>query len=736
MPNQPGDAYIAALLDGVLEFELSKTENELFLASRKVAGLEGVTPSPRPLQSVLGKVGGESDKTYFFSVADLSLDPNGQMVFARQKPDSGSVSALLDEIREAHDQLRQQFQGNLEALPARYSLYHLLFRKATRLAYSEREDEDVSLFDRNRVLAAVTACRRYDSQGDSGFLLVKGAVSGIQDFIYADVKSEEPGEGDKKAKLLRGRSFFVSMLNHTIAEYIVEWMRLEQANVVFVGGGHFNLLLPQTDGIKKQFKELLKQINLKLRQQVGMKLSLPAAAVSCPEDFLTDFSTYYERLNDLLEQEKQQKHQSYLKSFFFQSAAEPEFEDDVNLGERVPYAKYLIEVTAEPGFLGELAGAAKKDLVVRSLAQFGKFILMPKRAETPSELAEFLTAHGELLKKQAKYIKIICLNDTNFLKPLKDLKELELPIGYGFRFVGNYTPKVNDRVMMFEELAGINQNGQALNYSQLGVMRLDIDDLGAIFAKGLEPGSNFDRMACLSRELQLFFAGYFNHLAAKNHMYVTYSGGDDAFVIGSWINVLHFADKLHRDFRRFVCHNEHITLSGGIFMCHPNYPIVRFAKDAERLLDEEAKTYGIKNNRVGKNAVRVFEHTIEWPRYRKMMEFTGRLEAVTASDDEEVAVKEGDKIRRSLVRRLLNMIQSAREEDEFNFFMHTARLHGLMARQGMGHQKLYGSKEEQLSEANHLVKELLQSSQYRDAFAHYTIPIHYVLHKTRKPKED
>ncbi len=117
---------------------------------------------------------------------------------------------------------------------------------------------DVSLYDHSRVAAALaTALWRYhhergetdevtakelkaqeQSWQDKKFLLIQGDFFGIQDFIFAS-----GGETNKRAaKLLRGRSFYVSLLSECAALKVLDALDLPSTSQVINAAGKFMIV--------------------------------------------------------------------------------------------------------------------------------------------------------------------------------------------------------------------------------------------------------------------------------------------------------------------------------------------------------------------------------------------------------------------------------------------------------------------------------------------------------------
>jgi CRISPR-associated protein Csm1 len=159
--------------------------------------------------------------------------------------------------------------------------------------------------------------------------------------------------------------------------------------------------------------------------------------------------------------------------------------------------------------------------------------------------------------------------------------------------------------MTFEGIAE-HASGQKL----LGFVKADVDNLGLTFIFGLkQDGGSYDtmsRLATLSRSLDLFFTGWIEHLVSTEfkHCYTVYSGGDDLFYVGPWDEILALIERINNDFRKFTC-DQRLSLSAGVFIGKPGYPIARAA-------DEAADSLKAAKSAAGKNSISVLGHTVSW----------------------------------------------------------------------------------------------------------------------------
>lgn len=64
--------------------------------------------------------------------------------------------------------------------------------------------------------------------------------------------------------------------------------------------------------------------------------------------------------------------------------------------------------------------------------------------------------------------------------------------------------------------------------------------------------------------------------------------------MGSWDKIIEFAYKLYKDFRKFTAFNPDITLSAGIIIESPKFPIMRASFKVEDEINS-AKAFEVFN---------------------------------------------------------------------------------------------------------------------------------------------
>jgi len=535
-------------------------------------------------------------------------------------------------LSDAYKGLWKQFERESEQLPRDPPVVTVmaLLRKYTSVIPSAVyvNEPDVPLYDHAKTTAAIAHCL-LEGEKDKPFLFVEANVSGIQKFIFSTVIPEQARKGT--AKRLRGRSFWLSLLMDAMAREVVRECGLFEPAVLWNTGGHFLIVAPNTAKNRERIAVIDRKVNEHLLRKWKGLLAVTVATVAADDQEAGNFSSVLERLSVIGAGRKKQKFLDCGLKF------EPE-------GEEEPLSHYCPVCgsrVAENGECGECA------LFLDLGTKLARAKFMKVGSDLPFSFSGLgLQAGYDLVQdvSQADTGEIIAINATGI--------KTGHPGGAGFIFIGNTVPKDGQEILTFNEMAQL-----AKGSPRLGYLKADVDNLGKIFATGLEkPLRTISRVHSLSSQLQFFFAGHINHLCdqfvvyndlcpacmpgaqpvrvvpppeegeertekvyyehpgpcgkcrekhAVSKFYITYSGGDDLLVIGPWDDTIRLADSLSQSFRRFTCDNPDITISAGIAVVQPRLPVARAVRQAEELL-EQAK------NTKGKARVAVFTECLPW----------------------------------------------------------------------------------------------------------------------------
>lgn len=531
--------------------------------------------------------------------------------------------------------LLKEFENGLTNLPSDpiQHLLNLLERffsfVPSETAYKQDDPStypDISLYDHLKITAAIASClfRFFQAEGRSPgqlsqdeicdrskprYLLVGGDFSGVQDFIYT-VSYRAALKG------LRARSFYLELLLEHFAREVLRVLDLSRANLILCGGGNFYLLAPNTEGVKEKLKKRKEEFNRFLLQEHEGKLFLALRWVELngnsflgkATDGFPSVSEAWQKLKDLLDEEKAHKFHELLKPTFFVPAEKTG--SPCGVCQKVT-DKIKMETDPETG---EEYGICS---TCYSFQQLGQRLPRAKFIGTSSVRApDSLQIEGSFY-----YLEETPKDNWETCYSLNDFFMDAIPL-----WVGNYPQKGRDFSDVVKEAIGLKA---------LGTFRADVDNLGTVFSQGLpKPFRTLSRMAVLSRMLALFFKRYINQIASgeipqhlafehtargrkPREMVVVYSGGDDLFVTGAWSDVAEFAFELRRTFRQFVGENPALTLSGGMVITPPKFPIYRIAFMAG-IAEEEAKSHKAEGKE--KDSACLFGQVLFWDEWEEAIE--------------------------------------------------------------------------------------------------------------------
>lgn len=603
------------------------------------------------LKSVFDKVTiseKENDKTHSFYKSEiLQLEEN---IFPEQ-----NIAFNQNDF----DTLKKGFENELKNIPdnSLQTLIFLLKKYAFYLPANKNLDY-VSAFEHIKIRASLAQCYQLAKTENEKipFLMLCADISGIQSFIY-NIASAKAG------KSLKGRSFYLQLLMDSIIQKILTYkdIDLHIGHQVYASGGKAYLLLPNTEKVRKAIDKLEKEIEGKIWQEHKESLYVILSYLPFAENDLQNVGeNIYKKLGDTSAEKKSQK---YKNLFLGQTNDKNNFDyffggkldkkgNEVRCavtGESIDGLQEILQMyesklNAIPRPFKEIISlkqnldtylldeeSDKKDWVfvlpnVKQQVQLGKDLKDLKYIVTsnqkinehsdwinPANLGIYhcLNSEGNFLKEfDLSKISILKINNVEN-KSKKDNTTTYVPSGFTF-YGGNEQPlNKENKPKNFEELAGYeNENDKGKGFHKLGVLRMDVDGMGGVFATGMK-GMPLSAFSTISAYLDIFFAGYLNKIREnddfKDDIMILYAGGDDIFAIGKWDKIILFSEQISQQFKEFVNHREKISISGGIAIAHAKYPIAKFAEEAG---DAEHKAKHFNNNQ--KNAICFLGETVSW----------------------------------------------------------------------------------------------------------------------------
>lgn len=728
-------------------------------------GEKGATEKSKPVETGLVPILARVSLLYYapnpegwrYRVGKLELSEDAVFPISReQEAASGKIYSDLWE-KEMHSELdawKKSAGWNELSLEAYFVTLLAFYRKYLSYVPSaspwqadkdDRVPPDVSLYDHLKVTAALAACLRAGFDDDSLAsmattydkpiaMLVRGDWSGIQNFIYRIARADNERSYENVAKRLRGRSFYLGLLGDVIVDWVIRKLNLTPANIIYSGGGRFDLLVPI--GCQARVQELEQEINAWLLSNYYGELDLRMACVEIKSSDVENMKDAYDAVETILIERKQQKwfgtlsSENFLKPKWEKHHAckvcsvtplkDPgvcdECEKHLKIGSALPRTDYLVFA------YGDVKGSG--DVVTLPFDEFGVSVLLQSAKEI-----EALSTHAVIYR----------LNETNEFWSA-DASSL---VGQSFRFMANAVPRALERIEFGGREAETIEKGTPLHFGaiaacssgaqRIGILKADVDRLGLIFSLGVQPAS-LSRVSALSGAVDLFFAGWLNRMCdnvfekwkeeqekravkqleanplrgkVDGLFYVMYSGGDDLFIVGPWDATLALAEKLHDDFTRYACENPNLTLSAGYVQVKPHYPVQRFAElvDAALRQSKNPKT----ENGEGRNRITAFGETVAWSNAGTGFENLYKL-AVKIQ-----AQVEGKEIPRSLIHDLsqTEKVKSKATREEKPLFS----------------PRLYYTLTRRLKEAQR--DELLQEDAIK-TLTHFAFIANYVSLSTRK----
>lgn len=579
------------------------------------------------MTSILQNLCGNEGKTVFHQpLSQITLD---KIFFAKEN--GGSEAPDYQSLWEAFLKDFKLIQANTYHAFAE-TLLSLIFKYTSTIPASTINFPDVSLYDHLKTTAAIAVClydyQHSEQKGDTPFLLIGADFSGIQGYIYQIVSKYA-------AQNLKGRSFYIRLLSDAIVRYILRELSLFQANVIYNSGGSFYLLAPNTNEVKSKLNRAVDFIENQLFKVHTTSLFVALDYVSLSEDELmhrngNSLSTAWGTLFDKRNSKKQAKFSTLITNnyaTFFQPFQHCEGKKDVITGElftegETPVSN--IEITESYGSDAVLRSITWKqillgralrssDVMVASETQLpywnDKTNINPAGLGFHYYFLQYvdLEQMKEQLRASADKVSIVTLNgpglNCDFLNNIKGLNNI-----YSLEFYGGniYTNK------NFEDLCVGTQ------LKRLGVLRMDVDNLGNIFQKGIPAErATLSRYATLSRSFDYFFSGYLNKIQQESafcdHSIIIYSGGDDVFIVGNWNTMIQMADRIRTDFSEFTCYNPAFSISGGISIIDTKYPIMKGSamSDEEEKLAKNHKIIG-NNEVLEKNSISFLGTPLHW----------------------------------------------------------------------------------------------------------------------------
>jgi len=500
---------------------------------------------------------------------------------------------------------------------------------------------DISLFDHLRCTAAIAQAlylfqinrgnplEGISVEDEAKWVLVCGDFSGIQKFIY-NLTNKGAAKG------LRGRSFYVQYMCKVCADFFLRRLDLTPAALLYNSGGKFYLLLPAH--LAEGGLNVRQEINKWLLEEFGgeVYLGLGLAEVTAAMFSQGEMSSAWKTAALDLERDRTQKFREALAPEFFAPATDFDptkscavcgSRSQMRDGDRCETCRRLEEIGAKLKDTEAILTVWNDSNRIRNIIDGPSFPLLGACCLLIKGLSDRKEQFNSLDRIEGELTLLNEFAEMSFSDPNLPIPNCAVSGMYLGKWESDRQMKQDGIPWDFEDYA-LNSEG----IKRLGVLRMDVDNLGLVFIQGLRfarrkslgtatdpkkgwgevvvnpesgeverrPMASISRMVTLSRQLNHFFSGYVPTLLKEERFdrcQVIYAGGDDLFVIGSWHQLPLLAKTIRDQFRTFCCGNPDLSISGGLILQRGRYPIYKGAQLAG--LAEEMGKYARRNWKLG-----------------------------------------------------------------------------------------------------------------------------------------
>jgi len=663
-------AQLAGFEELPLEKPLEEREKKILTLADNLS--TGEEPSQeekfRQLRSIFCSLiadGQQAQKVLYWPLQPLQMHED--VIFPREKADTEAISeaykGLGAKFKEQAEGLRK---AQAEHLPIYLESLLLLLQRYAWCIPSVLPD--VSLYDHARIAAGLAACLSEQDEGTLGqilsalegwfqarregkaapmpevleetelALLVGGDISGVQDFIYTIT-----ARGATSA--LRGRSFYLQLLTEAVARYVLRRLDLPITNLIYQGGGVFFLLARPSD--QARLEEIQRDVSriLLAHHRGDLYLALAFVPLHAADFYDGRISGKWEELGQRLHKAKQRRFAelgSELADLFQPEGHGGSDERECQVcGREHPGTKKDDDTRKCPPCLSyEELGDDLRRARYLWMAQVEPSVPNQPLGVTPGGWEEVLAAFGMKAGVVGELEDVPNSGGPRWILALKDEAMANLQPDsrtvIGRRFLVNLTPILTEEEYQEfrEKIKDLSKPGSVKDFSvmayqskgikRLGVLRMDVDNLGKLFAEGFGGKASFSRVAALSFAISLFFEGWVEVLAERlgkdekghDRLYSIYSGGDDLFFVGSWDAVVELARAIRADFSRFVAGHPGVHTSAGIALIGAKYPLYQAAEEAGRAEHQAKGLRWEEDGRKGeKDAISFLGQALPWCRF-------------------------------------------------------------------------------------------------------------------------
>ena len=262
--------------------------------------------SKRPMLNILSTVdvGKGESRASWFPVRELTLKPF--YLKAKDIDEAGADYGFWSKFRKEIEDVLKSGVGFNKLLFTLTNLLkrYLFFVPADTFVPKEAEVTipipDTSLYEHLR-LTSIFAYAMLKNR--KKFVLVRGDISGIQDFIARITHK-------KALRFLKGRSFYLELLNLAAAFRICRDLGIPPTQILSATAGNFTIIAPLADDYEEKLREAVREINYELID-LGLYVAVAWSEVSY-EEARKSFNKVMDEVTRRVEERKAKRYQEFM----------------------------------------------------------------------------------------------------------------------------------------------------------------------------------------------------------------------------------------------------------------------------------------------------------------------------------------------------------------------------------------------------------------------------------------
>ena len=409
-------------------------------------------------------------------------------------------------------------------------------------------------------------------------------------------------------KILRSKSFYLEIMMEHIIDCLLDRLHLSRANLIYSGGGHCYILIPNTEEVRTIVEKYNFEINQWFLDNYKVSLYISSGYSECSSNSLKNIpeGSYAEIFKNISKKISEQKASRYTAEQIINlnKIREKDYSRECRICKNVS--------KVDDDGLCPTCSALK---LLSSKILDEKYAFFTVVSEKEPGALKLPLDYYLIAEDEKNLTERLLNNDKTFVRTYGKNKMYTGKRVSNKLWVGNYHSDCNT----FEDMADCSKG-----IKRIGVLRADVDNLGIAFVSGFNNEANnnryvtLSRTATLSRQLSLFFKLYINSILREGeytiednsegkktiirNAVICYSGGDDLFIVGAWNEIIELAIDIQKKFALYT--EGTLTLSAGIGIYRHNYPI---SVIAEEVADMES----MSKSKAGKAAVTLFEDGVK-----------------------------------------------------------------------------------------------------------------------------